>query len=461
MAEDEVSPDIDPVDEADTELPVEPTPEDVGVDETGEPSLVDDARALKGSYQDLQAAGKAVKAARAGEALGDAGAVGKVAPGGVTGLLLMKKARKGSWMRGVQARIRLGRVKVAAAKKAALTSARGTAAKMAARRGAVGLLGRAGTALLAEAAIPVIGWIMAAATALWLLFKTKLGRWILIGLLVLISLPGFFFAISFGLIGSSHTPSTPQEKNEVQLAGAFAGDVLETKQVTDRLITSELNRYEAIKDNLKEYSTGAPSDAAGQADAIITDLTALKKSSTGKKNKEAVQKIVAKKRAFEATLPFNEWAARAAEELLRLPPGTCPIAPRADTNLGCASFVSYVLIKAGIPQSHVAATVGVWTNPNLTLVVPNLRTINTNYYNETKGSLKRGDIIWWGYGVCGKKKRQAPGGLHCHIGIFVGNDEAIHNSSTKANKAGGIAPIRNKVTHRKDFNGAKRYAPQP
>ncbi len=383
----------------------------------------------------------------------------------------LSSAGRSSWLQATKSKIAEGQAKIAArqtarqAEKAALKQGGKQLGKAAAKYGA-----KAAARWAAEAASGLadagLSWILLAAdvllTAAYALLK-KYGKYIFVFAAVLIAIPGLIFFFIFASIGATLLPNSAADKNELQLTRAFAGDVFETRQVTLRLVDSEIARYGIIKDNLKSFSEGAPADAGAQADEIVKQLKDLKlvvdKNKTEARTQ--IQALAKKKRALESKLPFSEWSARAAEELLKLPSGTCPVAPGATTNLGCASFVSYVLIKAGIPQSHAAATVTIWTNPNLSSVVPNLRAHQGSYYDTNKGKLQRGDVIWWGYGTCGKKRRKAPGGLHCHIGVYVGNDEAIHNSSSKANKTGGISPIRTKANYSGDFNGAKRYAPTP
>ncbi len=374
---------------------------------------------------------------------------------------------RSGWLKSARNKIADGRAKVAArqAARQAEKAAAKQVGKAAAKWGA-----KAAARWTAEAASGLAtagtGWLLLAAdlllSAAYAGIK-KYGKYIFAVGALLIALPGILFLLYYLAVLGKIAPNSPAEQNQISLTTAFAGDVFETRKVSLRLIESEIARYEIIKENLQKYSTSAPADATAQADAIIGGLKEFKPlaGTSGDQARQLLTTLITQRRSFESQLPFNEWVARSAEELLKLPPGTCPIAPEATPNLGCASFVSYALFKAGVPQGLTAATVSIWKNPNLTLVVPNVRSYQAGYYEANKGSLKRGDVIWWGYGVCGRNKRQAPGGLHCHIGIYVGNGEAIHNSSSRAKAAGGIVPVKDAVTHRKDFNGAKRYGQTP
>lgn len=382
------------------------------------------------------------------------------------------QAGRTGWLHATRGKIAEGQAKIAARQAARKTEQ--AAAKQAGKqlgKAAAKYGTKAAARWAAEAASGLadagLSWLLLAAdllvTAAYAFLK-KYGKYIVVGAAVLITLPGLIFFLVFASIGATKLPGSDLDRQQVQLASAFAGDVFETRQVTTRIIDSEVNRYGVIKENLKEFATGAPSDASAQADRIIAKLKELR-SAIGTKNKtetaEMVNAMVATKRAFEAQLPFGEWSARAAEELAKLPAGTCPVAPGANANLGCASFASYVLIKAGIPQPHTAATITIWQNPNLSVVVPNQTTKNANYYAESKAKLQRGDVVWWGYGICGRNKRRAPGGLHCHVGIYLGNDEVVDNHSGKAVRSGGIAPVKHAMSGHDFFNGAKRYAPTP
>jgi|GEM_PF-5268737 len=281
------------------------------LDGTSDQSLTDDYQEIKDAYQDVKQAGQELKAARAGKAVATgekatgAGAGEKTLGGAVAYKVLSKRAPKGSWMRGVQRKILQGRMKVKAAQRAALTTARQAAARMAVRRGVAGATGRLVAALLSEAMIPVIGWIMAALTALWVLFKTKLGKWILIGLMILMMLPGIFFIMSFGAIGAVLTPSSPAEKAQATQAMALSGDPGAKREVIINSAESMKKKLGDLK-NLatKKYDAGKATAAKQSIDTLITKLDQLIKApDNAVERKKLFDQINADLKTLSATYP--------------------------------------------------------------------------------------------------------------------------------------------------------------
>lgn len=81
--------------------------------------------------------------------------------------------------------------------------------------------------------------------------------------------------------------------------------------------------------------------------------------------------------------------------------------------LACASYVSAVLMQAGLIYQKFTATEDLWERSGGTIV------INKNEPFDSK-LLEPGDVIWFGW---------QPGGFTEHVEIYIGNGETIGTSS--------------------------------
>lgn len=96
---------------------------------------------------------------------------------------------------------------------------------------------------------------------------------------------------------------------------------------------------------------------------------------------------------------------------------------RCDTaTRSCASFVSTVLVEAGVMQygQHSKSTTGVWDYPKGDVVIARGGDLDLS-------KLQPGDVVWFGLGSRAKYQ----GALFNHVGIYIGNGEIIDTSSTQ------------------------------
>lgn len=354
-----------------------------------------------------------------------------------------------------------------AGKVAAQTGARaaGTAVGEAAVGTGAAVVGaEAGAA--AGSVVPIVGTIIGAivgAALPWLVSKVKkywkVPVYIIAGLLLLAAVP-------FGLLSlkdGGQYPSTQAQQNQTIIAAATAGDfVVSGKKIGQKTLEAEEARYKTVLSNLKQNNPTNLNVATVEV-KINEILTLLKQGVglSGQAKKNMTASIKTKVEALDATLPFGEWIAKAAEGQAGKPSGNF-CRRGVPGSLGCASFVTSVLYSAGVPQPYKPDVDSVWRMSFYRVIVDRPQTKSAAYYDQNKSNLRRGDIIFWGDGNCSKGGSK----YFDHIGFYLGNGLSIDNSSGNTKK--GIPPhVRNKPILAADrdyggkscrvFNGAKRY----
>ncbi len=348
-------------------------------------------------------------------ALGEAGAVaGAADAAGVTA------AANAGWTKSVGAQIAAGRAKAAAMRKAALAAARKGAANMAARRGVVGATGKLATTLLSEAAVPVIGWIIGIATALWVVLKTKVGKYILYGLAGVVLLPAIFFFIVVGSIGLSILPNTAADKDAVTLGSTFAGSRAAKAELTADLIKKEKDRLAVFQAQVDRTNPSQSASVKSQIAAINLLMDSILKEPDQKKRAKTTQDIIAKERALGQSLPIGDWIVTLAENYVGTTTTTgsngensfrCSVARRS-----CASFVSTVLQETGVLGDFESNTTGVWNNRDGRVIIERGGTFDVS-------KLQPGDVLFFGTGSSATYK----GALFNHVGFFIGTCQKPEN----------------------------------
>lgn len=264
------------------------------------------------------AASKEAIETAASTATGGTAGLGEAAAGGTAATTTA--GQQAAQAAGAASRIAAGRAKVAAAKQAALEGARATTAKMAAQRGAVGAAGRLGAALLSEAIIPVLGWIMAGITLLWVGLKTKAGRYILMTIFFLMMLPGLAFAGLYFKFGATKTPNTDAEKYVATKSIALANDPAAKAEVVVREAGSLKTRFESAKTtiNNKYASDETKRNAALQAaDEILSLLTQLQAAAGNiSERTRLVGEIKTKSDAFQVAFPEIVFSDSSCKDLI-------------------------------------------------------------------------------------------------------------------------------------------------
>lgn len=293
--------------------------------------------------------------------------------------------------------------------------------------------------------------------------------WIPIGIiLVIILIIGLVIAI-FAFSRSSgggppNYPSTQVEKSQAGLLAAFSGDKLMQFSIVKDVVESETKRYEKIA-QLMQTNPGGAAITTSSADVqkVQADLDQVKKLITAQDRAGttlALKSAIDNEKKVEAGLPFGAWIATIAKGFAdpssqyHQDTQVCHIVNIKYTEInngrrGCALIVSVALNLAAVPQDYVLATQTVWDNPIYSTVVARPAALNRDLAKNSLATLKPGDIVWWGNGSSNNN-----GSLFNHIGIYIGNDQAVNNSSSKASVV--ITPLDRSDTI---FNGAKRYAP--
>lgn len=190
---------------------------------------------------------------------------------------------------------------VAAAGEAAATAGGAAAAEGAAVAGTAAAT--AGT-LAAEAAVPVAGWIAAAATGLVLVLKSPKGRkvlgYILISTALVIIIPMVVFIfLAFGNTSLPNPPVTAAEKAQADmLAGAFGNPASLRKTIlndADSLIAT-LKKAQTLADT--KYAASKAGSAKSEIAKVIADLELVRnqtdnatRAATAKKIETAIAKL--------------------------------------------------------------------------------------------------------------------------------------------------------------------------
>lgn len=264
---------------------------------------------------------------------------------------------------------------------------------------------------------------------------------------------------------SPNRPTTQVQKSQAGLLAAFAGDKLQQFKIVSAVVTSEQKRYETIATLMKTNPGGASIGATtADLDKVQADLKQVAVSIKAQDRATATLQLknaITDEKATEAKLPFGTWIANIA---LGFADANSPyhqdaqICQIADVSMatinngrrGCGLAVSVILNKAGVPQSVVTTTQELWDNGAYSIVVPRPSALDHALAKNSLPNLKPGDIVWWGNGG----GANYGGALFDHVGIYVGDDNAIANSSSSA-------AVKETTVDRTDkiFNGAKRYAP--
>lgn len=335
-----------------------------------------------------------------------------------------------------------------------------TGARVAATEGA-----RFGAEAAAGAATAGLGWILLGidlvVTGAYYLVK-KYWRPLLAVAGAFALIPIIVFSLLSGSTGPALPPTTQAQVEQAELLSALSGNQISSDKVILRVGESEKKRYQRVQ---AQVDTLLPSRSAelktrrAKIEALWNQLLAEK---TKERRQGVLEKIKKEVHEIDSSLPFADWIARKAEESVGKPSSTYCRLTGASANLGCASFVSGVLYDVGVPQPLSAATIGVWSNSSLSLVVAPLPhpQLGRDLLNSNRTKLQRGDVVWWGNGIR-RGKRAYPGAIHNHIGIYVGGGSAVCGDKDTVDNSSKQKKFRCSDVGRSDmvFNGAKRYAP--
>lgn len=317
----------------------------------------------------------------------------------------------------------------------------------------------AGTAglLTAEATTGPVGWVAGAITLLAIFGKHiwngakkywPVAVYIIAGIILL---P----AILFGLLAGKWPPQYPATAGQIQgttIVASLGSDLLAGRKLTQQTADAEKKRYQIVQANVDQTIPGR----SAEVKAKITEITALMESAvavSGDQKKAMVDRIVAEVNALDRSLPFGSWIAAKAISQVGQPSAQFCTITHASSNVACASVVTTILENAGAEIPINASVDNVWRMAALRIVVNRGAELDRTlgYYEQNKGKLQPGDIIFWGDGSCNPKGSI----LFDHVGIYVGNGLAVDNSS-------GQGAIRKPTQAAKRtscivFNGAKRY----
>lgn len=270
-------------------------------------NLKNDAPKQGGDPGELATGSAETGSATATEGAGAAATQAAGEAGSATAASSEAAAAKSGWLANTKAKAAAGRAKIAAAKSQALKEARAAAARLAQRKGLAGATGRLAATLLSEAAIPIIGWIMGALTVLWLAVKTKLGKWILLGIAAVIILPGILFMLLSLSIGTSILPSTPAQKFAATKTLALSDDPSAKATVIITQAQSLKKSFETSKNTAtKKYKNDATklNAATQEANSIIAQLDQLIAVVNNlEERKKIIPELNAKIEAFSTSYP--------------------------------------------------------------------------------------------------------------------------------------------------------------
>lgn len=327
------------------------------------------------------------------------------------------------------------------------------AAKAAVRQGAARAL--AARAAVLASGVLTFGTTLLIAAGLYVV--KKYGKYLIYVIAAILLLPAIIFSLIFMNFGPPIPPSTSEEKMAATSLAAYAGDPSALRQGSLQVEAAAKTRYQKIQ-SLANQTWGVNSPEANRVASEIKKINTLYEQLSAETNrakkKELKNQIVAAKHSFESGLPFGEWIAKIAEDYAKKATSSmnfCVLTGNKNPRKGCANVVTKILKDAGVPQELCAATMCVWTNSLLTTIVspsPN-RGLNKNLWDQNKNKVQPGDIVWWGNGV-----GAGYSSLFNHVGIYVGNDMTVDNSSDRAKV------VKRRIgDHGRVFNGAKRYAP--
>ncbi|MBI4948415.1 C40 family peptidase [Candidatus Berkelbacteria bacterium] len=285
--------------------------------------------------------------------------------------------------------------------------------------------------------------------------------WGAIGIILLIILIIAIIFALYGLGGKAGKgpaihPETAEQKEQATLLAALGGDKISNDKLVIDIINDEKERYQMIIDNAKKWSPQFSASATKKKDEFSAKLDLLLAEKDTKKRLEIKNELQDEMLKFEGTLPFGKWISEIAighKNVGSL--NFCKIAKKATgvvvrETVACASFVSTVLWQAGVPNPIQASVDSIWKHSATRIVVDRPSTKSASYYKENELKLRAGDIIFWGNGAC------SPEGsvLFDHVGIYVGNGQAVDNSSSAKKILQRGAADRGSC---RVFNGAKRY----
>lgn len=340
-------------------------------------------------------------------------------------------------------------VKKAAGKKLA-THAAGEAVEKKAVKTVRKKIASAGVKQLLGSVVPVVGnlTMLALDAALPLIKKYwKVPVLILAGLIVF---PSILFALLAGK-GLGEFPTTPGHQNQVLAAAYLGGDFLAGRQLTDKVVQAEKNRYQTVITRVKN-SLPSRSD---EVQLKITEITTLMDQAvtlSGDPKKKLVSEIVSKVKSLDDSLPYGQWIADIAKSRVGDPNVNFCTRTKAAASVACGSFVTETLQAAGVPIPLQASTLNVWRLTALKLVANRQPDATPGYFDQIKNSLQPGDIIWWGDGNCSSVSYS--GKIFDHVGFYIGNGESVDTSSA-------TSTVRKRGVHDRptcwSVNGAKRY----
>ncbi len=330
--------------------------------------------------------------------------------------------------------------------------------KKALKQGVKSAVTAASTAGAAETAGVSLLAGLAVNAGMWLGEKAWKNRYYVVGIIAfLLLMPAMIFGL-LGLRQVPQTPSTDLDRSQALLASAVAGGTLQQKIITKNSIGVERTRYQTIS---KLVATNSGGISQAEAQTKITAVNQLldqidKASNAGDRatTKLLLPQLLSTEQLLESKLPFGDWITAEAKNALNKPSGNFCKITGAGERVGCASVVSIILNNAGVPIKPEASTINIWDEPFLTTVVSPLPNhgLDKNRGQQYLNQLKPGDIVWWGNGIKDGKLIYN-GALFNHVGIYIGDDQAIANSSENHKVEQG------KLNRSQGFNGAKRYAP--
>lgn len=272
--------------------------------------------------------------------------------------------------------------------------------------------------------------------------------------LLIIVIITIIFAL-FGMGGSTGKgpaiyPESAEQKEQATLLAALSGNKVSNDKLLLNVVNDEKERYQLMLENAKKWSPQLSASITKKGEEFSAKLDQLVAEKDTAKRIELKNSIQDEMLKFEGTLPFGKWISEIA--IGHKDAGSlnfCKIT-KAGAKVACASFVSTVLWQAGVPNPIQALVDSMWKHPATRIVVNRPASKSAGYYKENEGKLKPGDVIFWGDGAC------SAGGsvMFDHVGIYIGNGQAVDNSSSKERIRQGIAADRGSC---RVFNGAKRY----
>jgi hypothetical protein len=317
-----------------------------------------------------------------------------------------------------------------------------------------------------EALSGPVGWVIAGLSLLkplWRLTKKAAPTLILI-IGFMLFLPAIAFTLIFTNTGLGIKATNANQQQSITLVKAASGDIFARQKITKEEIDFERARYQRILKQAKVTSGSVPaSTTESRINDLNKQLDALTLVIGGRdttKANQLRQTIRDADKTMEKDLPFGQWIATIAKSKKDQKSGTFCTITGATPTLACASVVWTILYEAGVPQAPCPTTMCVWDNDRLGTVVNPVShpTLDKTLYGQNKDKLQPGDIVWWGNGVRNGQQLayDHPGSspvLFNHIGVYVGDGQAVDNSSSD------LRVEQRNVDRSSVFNGAKRYSP--